>query len=651
MPPGREPVRVLYWFRTDLRLHDSPALTAALDLQPTAFYPVWCWDPHYVYRARVGPNRWQFLLDCQNDLSASITKLNKKSKLFVLREAPQTLLPKLFKAWNITHLAFEKDVDGYGRDRDGKIIEEAKKAGVEVVIRSGRTLWDSDQVVEHNNGKPTMSITQLQGAGKKIGDVPRPLPAPTSIPDSGETTLDFEQTKPPADPDFNAQFRSQPDQGYDALAGPKGDFAPPTLQELGLQSAATPHRGGETRALATLASLCQNKDYIATFQKPQTAPTDFHPRSTTVLSAHLHFGSLSCREFYWRVADIAAAHKHASAPPASLTGQLLFRDMYFGAQAALGYKFAQTHGNPAIRFVPWHLPSRIDRSNGLITGSYDVDSPDAESWFRRWKWGRTGFPWIDALMRQLRYEGWIHHLGRHAVACFLTRGGCYVDWERGAEVFEEWLVDHETACNAGNWQWLSCTAFYAQFYRCYSPVNFPQKTDKEGAFVRHYVPELAKFDKKYIYEPWRAPIKDQKQWGCLIQGDGGYSEGEDTMAKDIPKKDGCSVYPKPMFDFAERREICMQGMKKAYAVKLYGADKEVLEGTWRKRFDDADEGPTEGKDGPPGAMLDEDDGTGELDAHEHDQGSPSKKGRKHTRSTSGTQGKLDGHVEKKKKGS
>lgn len=103
--------RVIYWYRTDLRLHDSPALKAALDLKPEAFYPIWCWDSHYVYHARVGVNRWQFLLDCQNDVSESITKLNKKSKLFVLREPAVTLLPKLWKAWKITHLVFEK---GYG---------------------------------------------------------------------------------------------------------------------------------------------------------------------------------------------------------------------------------------------------------------------------------------------------------------------------------------------------------------------------------------------------------------------------------------------------------------------------------------------------------------------------------------------------------
>ncbi len=147
-------------------------------------------------------------------------------------------------------------------------------------------------------------------------------------------------------------------------------------------------------------------------------------------------------------------------------------------------------------------------------------------------------------------------------------------------MFEEWLIDHETACNAGNWQWLSCTAFFAQFYRCYSPVAFPKKWDKEGRFVKRYVPELNELDSKYIYEPWKAPIADQKRAGVRIQGDGNVEQE--------------GIYPKPMFDFNERRNICIDGMKKAYKIGLYGNDAKVIDGTWRKLFDGDAEGPTEG---------------------------------------------------------
>ena len=578
--------------------------------------------------------------------------------MFVVREAPQTVLVKLFKAWKITHLVFEKDTDAYARDRDESVIQQAKEAGVEVIVKMGRTLYDPDELVKANGRKPTMSITQVQHAANKLGDVSKPVPTPKSLPDPGDTSLDFDHTRPSPKPDFNDIQRDSEDKSYSALAGPKYDFAVPTLAELGLKPATSQHRGGESIALRMLDEIIADTKYTATFSKPATAPTAFNPQSTTLLSPHHHFGSLSVRSFYWRIMDVLKEYPKSeqSTIPTNLIGQLLFRDMYFVAQVALGYSFAQTYGNSHVRFIPWHLPSKVDPSNGLITGDHHVDSPEAETWFDRWKWGKTGFPWIDALMRQLRQEGWIHHLGRHAVACFLTRGGCYIDWERGAEVFEEWLIDHETACNSGNWQWLSCTAFYAQFYRCYSPVAFPKKTDSSGKFVRHFCPELAKYPDKYIYEPWRAPIADQKKAGCIIKGNGSDSDEEG--------EGGLQIYPKPMFDFNERRTICIDAIKNAYHVNLYGDNPKVKDGTWRALFSDSAEGPTEGKaagdaanggkkvkkgDEASGDMgVDQDEGEAAEVGGETKGGDHEKIPRKGRKRKGQGQATLDGHVKGKR---
>ena len=216
------------------------------------------------------------------------------------------------------------------------------------------------------------------------------------LPDPGDTTLDCEQDSPLQEPDFNESHRVDAERSYTKLAGPNGDFAVPTMEELGLKKATTPHKGGESVALKMLEKIIEDKDYAATFEKPKTAPTAFAPQSTTLLSPHLHFGSLSCREFYWRVQDVVDKYKgKASQPPVSLTGQLLFRDMYFGAQAQLGWMFGQTSGNSHCRFVPWHLRSKVDDKTGLITGEHHVNSGDAEAWLQRWKFGRTGFPFID----------------------------------------------------------------------------------------------------------------------------------------------------------------------------------------------------------------------------------------------------------------
>lgn len=584
-------------------------------------------------------------LDCQNDLSASITRLNKKSKLFVLREAPQTLFPRLFKAWDVTHLVFEKDTDAYARDRDETVIKSAMEAGIEVVIRSGRTLWDSDDIVKANGGKPTMSTTQLQNAGKKLGAIAPPLDAPASLPDPGPMPvdeLDEKREEPPADPDFNARWRTLKDRGYTKIAGPRGDFAIETLEELGFPEATTPHRGGETAALARLDEVMRDVEYAATFRKPQTSPAAFEPQSTTLLSPFLHFGALSVRLFWRRTQDAVDRYKGTpSGPPESLTGQLLFRDMYFAAQAALGHAMTQTAHNPQVRFVPWHLPSKMEENPSpgaaaaagpktkqvAVPGAYHVDSRQADEWFRRWAAGTTGFPWIDALMRQLRHDGWIHHLGRHSVACFLTRGGCYVHWERGADVFSELLLDHEPACNAGNWQWLSCTAFFAQYYRCYSPVSFPQKWDKEGELVRRWVPELKELGSKYIYEPWKAPVPDLKKAGVkLVEFPGVDEELEE------------GTYPKPMFDFGERRKICIASLKKAYEVGLRGNDKKALDWSFKELFEGG--GENEEMQGP---VDDSDDG-----ANADDAGSGGEGGKKKSNGAKRTKGPMDRHVKRQK---
>lgn len=449
---------VLYWHRTDLRLHDSPALHAALALNPSVFIPVWTWDPHYVYRSRVGPNRWRFLLECQSDLSNAYTKLNAKQKLWVVREAPQSVLPKLWKRWGVTHLVFEKDTDAYARARDEAVVQLAEEAGVEVIVKMGRTLFDPDALVSKNGGKPTMSMVQVEKAADKIdGGYPqKPFEKPGRIPDpwDGER-MDLggaEHEGPEAEPDFNAVHRTAADRQYTQIMGPRNDFGVPTLEEIGIASSkvTSPHRGGESEALKMLAGYIENEEYIGCFEKPNTSPADFEPQSTTLLSPHLHFGSLSVRKFWWDVQDVMNRRrkekKHVAPIPTNLPGQLLFRDMYFGAQAAVGEPFSRTYGNPVVRFIDWHLQSKppSTEADGVDDGkTYEVDSPEAEEWFHRWREGRTGFPWIDALMRQLKQEGWIHHLGRHSVACFLTRGGCYVSWERGAEVFEELLIDRE----------------------------------------------------------------------------------------------------------------------------------------------------------------------------------------------------------------
>ena len=113
-------------------------------------------------------------------------------------------------------------------------------------------------------------------------------------------------------------------------------------------------------------------------------------------------------------------------------------------------------------------------------------------------------------MAQLRTQGWLHHLARHAVACFLTRGDLWCHWERGRDVFERLLVDADWALNAANWMWLSASCFFPHYERVYGPVAFGKKHDPAGEYVRRWVPELRRMPTAYVFEPWLAPAAVQR---------------------------------------------------------------------------------------------------------------------------------------------
>lgn len=100
--------------------------------------------------------------------------------------------------------------------------------------------------------------------------------------------------------------------------------------------------------------------------------------------------------------------------------------------------------------MDWYLPTHYDKDGNKIEPRPRGDEV-SEARLEAFRAGQTGFPWIDALIRQVRTTGWIHHLGRHSLAAFLTRGQCWISWERGAEVFDEWLIDWDPSSNPGNW--------------------------------------------------------------------------------------------------------------------------------------------------------------------------------------------------------
>ncbi|XP_035380740.1 cryptochrome-1b isoform X2 [Electrophorus electricus] len=483
----------VHWFRKGLRLHDNPSLRDSI-VEADTLRCIYILDPWFAGSSSVGINRWRFLLQCLEDLDANLRKLN--SRLFVIRGQPTDVFPRLFKEWKITRLSYEYDSEPFGKERDAAIQKLAREAGVEVTVRISHTLYHLDKIIEMNGGQSPLTYKRFQTLISRMDAVETPAETITA--------------------DIMGRCTTPISDDHDDR------FGVPSLEELGFDTEGLPSAvwpGGETEALTRLERHLERKAWVANFERPRMNANSLLA-SPTGLSPYLRFGCLSCRIFYFKLTDLYRKVKKNSAPPLSLYGQLLWREFFYTA-ATNNPRFDKMEGNPICVQMPW------DRNPQALA---------------KWAEGRTGFPWIDAIMTQLRQEGWIHHLARHAVACFLTRGDLWVSWEEGVKVFEELLLDADWSVNAGSWMWLSCSSFFQQFFHCYCPVGFGRRTDPNGDYIRRYLPVLRAFPAKYIYDPWNAPESVQKLAKCMIG----------------------VHYPKPMVNHAEASRINIERMKQIY---------------------------------------------------------------------------------------
>ncbi|KAG9408152.1 (6-4)DNA photolyase [Aphanomyces cochlioides] len=456
----------LIWFRKGLRLHDNPALVEAIR-GARHVIPVMVIDPALAHPGKCGARPLQFFLECVQDLERSLQA--RQSRLVILHGDPAELIPRYVKKWGVSKLCFEEDTGRYSQARDAA-VRDSIASSVAVHSFSTHTLYKSADVrkVYAPNGYPQKYESFLNRV--------RSLEIDDPLPDAG-----LPETFPPVPEDAIAESQSIP-----------------TIQSLGFdcQLDPIPLVGGETSALERMEKALEDEKWVRDFQKPQTSPLAIAPASTTCLSPYLARGCLSVRLLYSKIETILAKGTH-SKPPVSLKGQLLWREFYYAA-SYLTPNYYEMEGNPVCRQIPW--------------------SRDAEK-LEAWTNAQTGYPWIDAAMTQLRQEGWIHHLARHAVACFLTRGDLWVDWRLGRDVFDKMLLDTDPALNNGNWQWLSASAYFHQYFRVYGPVSFAKKYDSSGAYIRHYLPVLRKMPDKFVYEPWKAPKAVQSAAGCVLGKD------------------------------------------------------------------------------------------------------------------------------------
>ncbi|KAJ8951857.1 hypothetical protein NQ318_019833 [Aromia moschata] len=530
----------VHWFRKGLRLHDNPSLKEGLRGAKT-FRCVFVLDPWFAGSSNVGISKWssdllmtapldsRFLLQCLEDLDRNLRKLN--SRLFVIRGQPADVLPKLFKEWGTTALTFEEDPEPFGRVRDDNITALCRELGIAVVPRVSHTLYHLEHIIERNGGTAPLTYHQFLAVVACMGPPPQPeLPV-------NATALNGATTPLSDDHDERYGVPTLEELGFDTEGRREAAEINSNTNCSFFPTGLTPPvwQGGETESLARLERHLERKAWVASFGRPKMTPQSLLP-SQTGLSPYLRFGCLSTRLFYYQLTDLYKKIKKAF-PPLSLHGQLLWREFFYCA-ATKNPNFDKMLGNPICVQIPW--------------------DKNAEA-LAKWANGQTGFPWIDAIMTQLRQEGWIHHLARHAVACFLTRGDLWLSWEEGMKVFEELLLDADWSVNAGMWMWLSCSSFFQQFFHCYCPVKFGRKADPNGDYIRRvhgalptrriltifsrkYLPVLKNMPTQYIHEPWTAPEDVQRATKCVV--------GKD--------------YPLPMVNHTMASRVNVQRMKQVY---------------------------------------------------------------------------------------
>lgn len=295
----------------------------------------------------------------------------------------------------------------------------------------------------------------------------------------------------------------------------------PRLRDLGLiddHPPEDPIRGGEGPARAAMSTfLRQTVDQYGAARNLPARP------GASRLSPYLHFGCISPRELEHRLppTDAGAAYRR----------QLGWRDFY--AHVLLHHP-ANAHAEHQERY------------RGTLRWSR------ARHLFEAWCEGRTGFPFVDAGMRQLRREGWMHNRARLATGSFLTKD-LGIDWRWGERWFMRRLLDGDEASNNGNWQWIASVGVDPQpvFRRILNPARQQARFDPQGEYVRRYVPELREVPGEYLAEPWRMPADVQRQAECVIGRD----------------------YPAPIVDHAQARR---------HALARYGAAGRSGDGQGRR---------------------------------------------------------------------
>ncbi len=473
----------IFWHRRDLRAVDNQGLAAAAETDDSPVVPVFVLDP--VVLDHAAAPRVAFLLDALSTLRKSYRE--RGGDLVIERGEPSAVLPELATNVDADCVVWNEDYSGLARERDEAVRGALTDRGIEHESHRDAVLHHPDDI-RTNAGDPYQVYTYYW-----------------------KKWLDREKAEPAAPPASDALLTADGETGEDA---PAAFGAPvPSLSDLGFEEPeATIPEAGHEAARELLQAFCEEPIYH--YEENRDYPAR---GGTSRLSPHLKYGTIGLREVWATTAD---AYESAS----SETQRENVREY----QSQLGWREFYTQ-------VLYHNPEVVEENYR----SYEnpIDWREDPEILQAWKDGETGYPIVDAGMRQLRAEAYMHNRVRMIVASFLTKD-LLIDWREGYDWFRQKLVDHDTANDNGGWQWAASTGTDAQpYFRIFNPMTQGERYDPEAAYITEYVPELDGVDPAEIHT-WHE--LDQKR-----------------------RKEVAPEYPAPVVDHSERREEALEMFERA----------------------------------------------------------------------------------------
>jgi deoxyribodipyrimidine photo-lyase len=434
----------LVWFRHDLRLADNPALLAAVR-QGACVVPVFIWSPEEEGRWQPGAaSRWWL----HQSLTALEASLRQQGSRLVVRRGPALeTMRQLIEATGCTGVYWNRRYEPAAIERDRHLQAALHQAGLRAESFNGSLLFEP-WTVRNKQGHPYQVFTPFWkacSAGPEP-ELPQPAPADFEHPRRWPVSLPL------------CELGLEP--GINWAGGLSTNWGP-----------------GEAGALRELSRFLDQG--LAGYSDSRDRPDQV---STSRLSPHLHFGEIGPRQVW---SAVRACRHVRSAAVDSFLRELGWREFAH----YLLYHFQQSAEHP-LREQFAEFPWQPEPSN-----------------LHAWQRGRTGFPIVDAGMRELWHTGWMHNRVRMIVASFLVKD-LLISWQEGAAWFWDTLVDADLANNTLGWQWTAgCGADAAPFFRIFNPVSQGEKFDANGTYVRQWIPELATLPNRWIHRPWEAPAQ------------------------------------------------------------------------------------------------------------------------------------------------